>query len=77
MHKNFFIETALAGIVGIDRRTGAMSWEREDVDPVVKQYAKKYLVYEGFLEKALGILDPTPDREIELFLKTIGTEESY
>jgi hypothetical protein len=49
-----------------------MLWEQEDLDPVSKQYAKKYLVCEGFLEQALGVLDPVPDPEIVLFLDSIS-----
>jgi hypothetical protein len=36
-------------------------------DPVLKQYAKKYIIDEGFLEQALGALEPLPDREIDAF----------
>jgi hypothetical protein len=62
MQKNFSVVTDATGIVHIDRQTGVMLWEQEDLDPVLKQYAKKYLVSEGFLEQALGILDPLPDQ---------------
>jgi hypothetical protein len=55
------------GVVHIDRQTGVMFWEEEDLDPVLKQYAKKYIIDEGFLEQALGLLDPLPDREIDSF----------
>jgi hypothetical protein len=72
MQKNFSVVTDATGIVHIDRQTGVMLWEQEDLDPVLKQYAKKYLVSEGFLEQALGILDPLPDPEIVLFLDTIS-----
>ena len=40
-----------------------MFWEKEDLDPVLKQYAKKYIMDEGFLEQALGALEPLPDRD--------------
>jgi len=73
MQKNFSVVTDATGVVHIDRQTGVMLWEQEDLDPVLKQYAKKYLVSEGFLEQALGVLDPLPDPEIVLFLDTIST----
>jgi hypothetical protein len=44
-----------------------MFWEKEDLDPVLKQYAKKYIMDEGFLEQALGALEPLPDPEIDSF----------
>ena len=37
-----------------------MFWEQEDLDPALKQYAKKYIIDEGFLEQALGALEPLP-----------------
>ena len=40
---------------------------KQNLDPVVKQYAKKYLVQEGFLEQALGVLDPAPSESDDLF----------
>ena len=61
------------GIVQIDRQTGVMHWEQEDLDPVLKQYAKRYLVCEGFLEQALGVLEPSLDPETLLFLDSIST----
>jgi hypothetical protein len=72
MQKNLSIMTDATGIVHIDRQTGVMNWEQEHLDPVLKQYAKKYLVYEGFLEEALGVLEPLPDPEISLFLDSIS-----
>jgi hypothetical protein len=71
MQKNLYVQTTTTGIVRIDCQTGVMNWEQDDVDPVLKQYAKKYLVDEGFLEQALGILDPLPDREVALFLDSL------
>jgi hypothetical protein len=53
------VTTHEAGIVHINCQSGQLFWEEGNLDPVVKQYAKKYLVQEGFLEQALGILDPT------------------
>jgi hypothetical protein len=59
--------TDAAGVVYIDRQTGALFWEQEDLNPILKQYAKKYLVDEGFLEQALGTLEPLPDRQLDYF----------
>ena len=61
------ILTDAAGVVHIDRQTGAMFWEQEDLDLILKQYARKYIVDEGFLEQALGALEPLPEREIDSF----------
>ena len=67
MQHYFSVFTDAVGVVHIDRRTGVMFWEKEDLDPVLKQYAKKYIIDEGFLEQALGALEPLPDREIDSF----------
>jgi hypothetical protein len=72
MQKSFFVLTSVTGIVQIDRQTGVMHWEREDLDPVSKRYAKRYLVCEGFLEQALGVLEPSLDPETVLFLDSIS-----
>ena len=72
MKRNLYVVAGATGVVHIDRQTGAMHWEQEDIDPVSKQYAKKYLVCEGFLEQALGALEPSPDPEIVLFLDSIS-----
>jgi hypothetical protein len=72
MQKNFFVLTSATGIVQIDRHTGVIHWEQEDLDPVLKQYAKRYLVCEGFLEQALGVLEPSLDPETVLFLDSIS-----
>ena len=61
------VSTDAAGVVHIDRQTGVMFWEKEDLDPVLKQYAKKYILDEGFLEQALGALETLPDRQIDAF----------
>jgi hypothetical protein len=65
--QHYFVLTGAVGVVHIDRQTGVMFWEKEDLDPVLKQYAKKYIMDEGFLEQALGALEPLPDREIDSF----------
>jgi hypothetical protein len=51
-----------------------MFWEQEDLDPVLKQYAKKYIIDEGFLEQALGALEPLPEREIDSLFDDSGAE---
>jgi hypothetical protein len=68
MQKHLSVITHGVGIVHINRETGHMFWEEENLDPVVQQYAKKYLVQEGFIEQALGILDPEPHQVPDLFL---------
>jgi hypothetical protein len=73
MQKILSVVTDATGVVHIDRQTGAIHWEQEDLDPVLKQYTRKYLVCEGFLEQALGVLDPSPDPEILLFLDSISS----
>src|SRR5260221_82716 len=40
-------------------------------DSVVKQYAKKYVVQEGFVEQALGVLNPETNESADLFLDDI------
>ncbi|HXO96392.1 MAG TPA: hypothetical protein VN857_07395 [Chthoniobacterales bacterium] len=67
MQHYFSVLTDAVGVVHIDRQTGVMFWEKEDLDPVLKQYAKKYIIDEGFLEQALGALEPLPDPEIDSF----------
>jgi hypothetical protein len=59
--------THAAGIVHINRQSGHLFWEEENLDPVVKQYAKKYLLQEGFVEQAIGVLDPEPHQVPDLF----------
>jgi hypothetical protein len=54
MRKYLSVTTHRAGIVRINCQSGQLFWEEENLDPVVKQYAKKYLVQDGFLEQALA-----------------------
>jgi hypothetical protein len=68
MQKHLSVKTQRAGIVHINCQTGQMFWEEGSLDPVVQQYAKKYLVQEGFVEQALGILDPQPQQGRDLVL---------
>jgi hypothetical protein len=72
MQKHLFVKTQRAGIVYINCQTGHMFWEEENLDPVVRQYAKKYLVQEGFLEQAIGALDPQINESADLFLEDIS-----
>ena len=65
------IHTSMAGFVRIELGTGKLGWERSDLDPVMRQYAQKYLVFEGFVEQAVGALDPAPDIEIKAMLDSI------
>jgi hypothetical protein len=71
MQKYLSVTTNNAGIVHINCETGHLFWEEENLDPVVQQYAKKYLVQEGFFEQALGVLDPAPHQVPDLFLDDI------
>ena len=61
MQKHLSVKTQRAGLVHINRQSGRLFWEEENLDPVVQQYAKKYLVQEGFVEQALGALEPQRD----------------
>jgi hypothetical protein len=71
MQKHLSVMTQAAGVVHINRKTGLLFWEREDLDPVLKQYTKNYLWEEGFIELALGILDPRPNESSDLFLDDV------
>lgn len=71
MQKYLSVVTNKAGIVHIDHQNGHLFWEEENLDPVVKQSAEKYLVQEGFVEQALGVLDPEPHQVPDLFLDDI------
>jgi hypothetical protein len=68
MQKYLSVTTHRTGTVHINRQNGRIFWEEEDLDPVSKQYAKKYLVQEGFVEQALGVLDPQPQQGPNLVL---------
>ncbi|MFY9984528.1 MAG: hypothetical protein WAK31_07200 [Chthoniobacterales bacterium] len=71
MQKHLSVTTHKAGVVHINRQTGHLFWEEENLDRVLQQYAKKYLVQEGFLEQALGVLDPAPHQVPDLFLDDV------
>jgi len=71
MQEKYFVAHHLVGTVSIDPITGALSWSPGTVDPLIKRYVKAYLFDEGFIEHALGILDPAIDREIAALLKIL------
>ena len=74
MQKYLSVKTQAAGIVHINCQTGHLFWEEENLDPISWQYAKKYLVQEGFVEQALGVLNPQPDCEVDPFLDEISNQ---
>ena len=71
MQKHLSVITHKAGNVHINRQSGDLFWEKEDLDPVLKQYTKNYLWAEGFVELALRILDPQPNASSDLFLDDV------
>ena len=71
MQKHLSVNTHTAGMVHINCQTGSLFWEEENLDPVLRQYAEKYLVEEGFLEQAFGILDPQPNYDADPLLDEI------
>jgi len=71
MQKYLSVKTQMAGMVHVSRQTGHLFWEEENLDPVVRQYAKQYLEQEGFLEEALGVLNPQPSYDADPFLDEI------
>jgi hypothetical protein len=72
MREKYSIANHLAGTVHIDAATGALSWDRNNLDPVIQRYVKRYLFDEGFIEEALGMLDPRLDREVTELLKSLN-----
>ena len=74
MQKHLSVKTHRAGMVHINCQSGHLFWEEENLDPVLRQYAKKYLVQEGFVELALGVLDPEPAYDADLFLDEISNQ---
>lgn len=58
MRQDISVTSPVAGIVHIDSETGMVTLGEEHRDPVLKQFAKRYLVYEGFIEQAIGAPDP-------------------
>ena len=72
MQEKYSIANNLAGTVHIDHATGALSWDQSNLDPVIQRYVKRYLVDEGFIEAALGMLDPRLDSEVIELLKSLN-----
>jgi hypothetical protein len=63
MQEKYSFANPLVGTVFINQVTCALSWDQENLDPVIKSYVKRYLFEEGFIEQALGMLDPALDPE--------------
>ena len=74
MQKHLSVKTRKAGIVHINCQNGHLFWEQENLDPVVRQYVKKYLVQEGFVELALGVLNPQPNYDADPLLDEISNQ---
>jgi hypothetical protein len=74
MQKYLSVKIRKAGVVHINCQTGHLFWEEENLDSVSRQYIKKYLVQEGFVELALGVLDPQPTDDADLFLDEITNQ---
>jgi len=72
MQKYLSVKVRKAGVVHINCQNGQMFWEEENLDPVSRKYLQKYLVQEGFVELALGVLDPQPIYDADLFLDEIS-----
>jgi hypothetical protein len=72
MQKYLSVRIRKAGVVHINCENGNLFWEEDNLDPVSRQYVKKYLVQEGFVELALGALDPQPAYDADLFLDEIS-----
>jgi hypothetical protein len=72
MQKYLSVKIRKAGVVHINCQNGQLFWEEENLDPVSRQYVKKYLIQEGFVELALGVLDPHPAWDADLFLDEIA-----
>jgi len=71
MQAKYSVTIPWAGIIYIDPITGALSWDRPIADPVIKGYVKRYLFDEGFVEQALGILDPAINDDIDTLLRSV------
>jgi hypothetical protein len=71
MQEKTSVPNYLVGMVHIAHATGALSWEQKNLDPVIKSYVKRYLFDEGFIEQALGLLDPVLDQQISAELKSL------
>ena len=72
MQKYLVVRTRAAGNVRINCRTGRIYSERKNLDPILRRSTRKYLIREGFVEQALGILDPELNESADLFLDDIS-----
>ena len=48
-----------------------LGWGQDNLDPLIKRYVKRYLFDEGFIEQALGMLDPVIDQDITALLEIL------
>jgi hypothetical protein len=71
MQAKYSVVNHLVGTVQIDHVTGAVSWDEQNLDPLIKRYVKKYLFDEGFIDQALGKLDPAIDPETNAWVKAL------
>jgi hypothetical protein len=71
MEKYLRVHTFTAGFVHIELGTGNLAWGKNDLHPLMKKYAEKYLALEGFFEQAIGVLDPEPDKDVKTVLDNI------
>jgi hypothetical protein len=71
MQGKYVVAHPLVGFIHIDYVTGALVWNQDTIDPLIKRYVKRYLFDEGFIEHALGMLDPAIDQETALLLKAL------
>jgi hypothetical protein len=76
MQAKYSVAIHPVGTVHINHATGALSWDQENLDPLIKSYIKKYLFDEGFIEHALGILDPAIDQDITALLQSLADSGS-
>ena len=74
MQKYLSVKLRKVGVVHINCQNGHLFWEEDNLDPVSQQYVKNYLVQEGFVDLALGVLDPQPTYDADLFLDEISNQ---
>ena len=76
MQENYSVANHLAGTVHIDRVTGTLRWDRKNLDPVIQRYVKRHLFDEGFIEQAIGMLDPALDPKLAGLLQSLEDPSS-
>jgi hypothetical protein len=74
MKRVLAIRTPIGGVVHIipreDTNTAVgLSWKEHNLTDIEKEACRQYLLEEGFMEQAAGVLEP--DAEIERFIKDI------